>query len=608
MAQSEASRPVILPPRSPGTLPGTRTIQRPELGRLSPIGPATPAAVYPDRVWNVQFNNAPVGEVLSTLARCTGREIVLSGTVAGNVTVQLNGRSTDDAVRLVAASAGLHAASVGTTWVVGSAVELRRACEEFGTTESLTLAHVPAKDAAVWIASRLPLLRCDAVGDRLVFSGLPTDIASARALLEGLDRAAPETISEETVSVSQIAEPEKTATDLHRLFPELEVDALGSIWRLRGPASSVTAAAKALAGWDSAAGARPSQVVVDLRYVHAERAAEALRKAVPDIQATAAPEPTAPPSANFAPLGGGFAGPGGGSGGGGGMGQGAGGGGAAGGMAGGTGGRSSGEQPVSRSTRLILSGPARAVTAARNVLDATDVPAPMARIEASVFEVDEAGLEETGMSSVVSGEIGFVIPGGKGTDLNGSDIQRTPISVNSALRALVTRNRAKLLAQPSLSVVDNEDASIFIGDLIRFRGSTFTPGTGGVIQGVETIPVGIALLLRPRIHPDGNITLKVHPVVGSLVEDDGNGLPRTSSREADTTVRLKPREELVIGGLDRSDQRTIWRKIPFLGDLPLLGDLFRGRTERLQKTRIVVVLRATALPTSPLPTADNRFP
>jgi len=291
------------------------------------------------------------------------------------------------------------------------------------------------------------------------------------------------------------------------------------------------------------------------------------------------------------------------------MGGGAGGGGAAAGGTGvGSGGRSAGEQPVSRATRLILSGPARAVAAARKVLEVTDVPAPMARIEASVFEVDEAGLEETGMSSVVSGEIGFVIPGGKGTDLGGSDIQRTPISVNSALRALVTRNRAKLLAQPSLSVVDNEDASIFIGDLVRFRGSTFTPGTGGVIQGVETIPVGIALLLRPRIHPQGEITLKVHPVVGSLVEDDGNGLPRTSSREADTTVRLRPREELVIGGLDRSDQRTIWRKIPILGDLPLVGNLFRGKTERLQKTRIVVVLRATALPTSPRPTAENSRP
>ncbi|MFY7952697.1 MAG: type II secretion system protein GspD, partial [Armatimonadaceae bacterium] len=222
-----------------------------------------------------------------------------------------------------------------------------------------------------------------------------------------------------------------------------------------------------------------------------------------------------------------------------------------------------------------------------------------------VYEVEETGLEETGMSSVVSGEIGFVIPGGKGTDLGGSDIQRSPISVNSTLRALVTRNRAKLLAQPSLSVVDNEDASIFIGDLVRFRGSTFTPGTGGVVQGVETIPVGIALLLRPRIHPQGDITLKVHPVVGSLVEDDGNGLPRTSSREADTTVRLRPREELVIGGLDRSDQRSTWRKIPFFGDLPLVGNLFRGKTERLQKTRIVVVLRATALPTNPQPAAEG---
>ena len=59
----------------------------------------------------------------------------------------------------------------------------------------------------------------------------------------------------------------------------------------------------------------------------------------------------------------------------------------------------------------------------------------------------------------------------------------------------------------------------------------------------DTIPVGIALLVRPHIHPDGEVTMKVHPVV-STITAFVNGLPQTASREADTTVRLKPGEQL----------------------------------------------------------------
>ena len=574
--------------RAESTVPIPRPVT-PIGHEIRAIEPAVPGAVLPEPAWTLEFDNAPVREVLTTLARGSRREIVLTGGVSGNVSVQLRGRATDDAVRLVAAAAGLQSLEVGGTWMVGPAAELRKVAEQVGETTVLNLSRVAAKETAAWLSTRLPLLRADAVGEKLVLTGLPADIAAATKMVQTLDGHGNESLSGQAMVPVGDSDPKALASAMAERYPSVEFATDGAMLRLRGPADAVESAARATASWGVEQGKRPAQAVIELRYLHAERAAEALRKAIPDIVATVAPEQTAPPSARFAPLGGGFA-----------SGNAAGGNpsGASGNNSAGAGGRGASEQPVSRSTRLILIGPHHAVESARRMLAATDVPAPMAKIEASVYEVEESGLEETGVSSVVSGEIGFVIPGGKGIDLSGSDIQRTAISVNNTLRGLVVRNRAKLLAQPSLSVVDNEDASIFIGDLVRFRGSTFTPGTGGVVQGVETIPVGIALLLRPRIHPDGDITLKVHPVVGSLVEDDGNGLPRTSSREADTTVRLRPKEELVIGGLDRQDRRTSWRRVPLLGDLPLVGPLFRGKTERMQKTRIVVVLQATALETA----------
>ena len=146
---------------------------------------------------------------------------------------------------------------------------------------------------------------------------------------------------------------------------------------------------------------------------------------------------------------------------------------------------------------------------------------------------------------------------------------------------------------------------MFIGELRRFLGDTVLTANSGTIQAVDSLPVGIALLIRPRIHPDGQVTLKVHPVI-SAVTSTVNGLPQTSSREADTTVRLRQGEELVIGGLDQSEVVKNIQKLPILGDLPLIGELFRNRTHSIKKTTIVVVIRAFPVFPDKAPERDFR--
>src|SRR5206468_7472378 len=96
-----------------------------------------------------------------------------------------------------------------------------------------------------------------------------------------------------------------------------------------------------------------------------------------------------------------------------------------------------------------------------------------------------------------------------GTSLSFGRFLRTPFDLNVTLKALETQRAAKLLANPRVSVIDNQDASIFIGDLLRYR-VLQNVTTGGSEQfSVETVPVGVALLVRPRVHADGNITMKV---------------------------------------------------------------------------------------------------
>jgi type II secretory pathway component GspD/PulD (secretin) len=174
----------------------------------------------------------------------------------------------------------------------------------------------------------------------------------------------------------------------------------------------------------------------------------------------------------------------------------------------------------------------------------------------------------------------------------------------------MTKGRAKLLASPNISVVDNEDANIFIGDLRRFPGSLATTQTA-VLQAIETIPLGIILLVRPSVNPDdGSVTMRVHPVVSSFSGFDhfaSGDLPRTSSREADTTVRLMKGEELVIGGLTQTETTRNETRVPILGQLPFgIGELFTSRSRTDRKTEIVVIIRAYSVLTDTAPAKDFR--
>jgi type II secretory pathway component GspD/PulD (secretin) len=268
---------------------------------------------------------------------------------------------------------------------------------------------------------------------------------------------------------------------------------------------------------------------------------------------------------------------------------------------GGQGGQGGGaqNQPLSRSVRLIIIGPATEVQRAKLLLEEADVAPPLVRIEAALVEVNRENIKDLGLGwDFANTKFTFTVPGAAGVDVG--QVQRSSASFTASLQALITRNKARVLASPNISVMDNEDANIFIGDLLRFPGTSVVTPNSGTVQGIETIPVGIALLVRPRIHPNGEVTLKVHPVVSS-VRSFTNGIPQTSSREADTTVRLKAEEELVIGGLSSKELTSTLLKVPILGDLPIIGQLFQTRNQRTRETEIIIFIRVYPVLTQPAP-------
>ena len=103
--------------------------------------------------------------------------------------------------------------------------------------------------------------------------------------------------------------------------------------------------------------------------------------------------------------------------------------------------------------------------------------------------------------------------------------------------------------------------------------------------------IGIKLDVKPEIKADGYIVTELRPEVSNLIELVNNQYPRTAIRTVNTTMRVKDGDTIVIGGLIREDERVTVAKLPFLGDLPVLGVLFR--TTGVDKSRSEVVMMLT---------------
>ena len=160
---------------------------------------------------------------------------------------------------------------------------------------------------------------------------------------------------------------------------------------------------------------------------------------------------------------------------------------------------------------------------------------------------------------------------------------------NATLNALIAKGKAKVLAKPRIITIPGREASIFIGDHIPVQ--TEKHDSGGYYTATEYLDAGIKLQYLPLISQDGKmVTAKVHTEVSTPVLISELKNYRITSRTADTHVRMFSGQTLVIGGLISEEEQNSLQKIPFLGDLPLLGKLFSNRTKRRSKVEVMLLL------------------
>jgi len=163
---------------------------------------------------------------------------------------------------------------------------------------------------------------------------------------------------------------------------------------------------------------------------------------------------------------------------------------------------------------------------------------------------------------------------------------------------LVSKGLAKVLASPKILTEDNQAAYILTGDSLPIRVTTPTSvgGVGAVSSQVEYINVGVNLEILPRVTGPDGVDTGVYSQVSSVTGFTSSNDPQISTRQAQTRVNLHEGQALVIGGLIQSRDIRNMQKIPILGDLPLVGALFRFYTETRQNTNLIITITPHIIP------------
>jgi general secretion pathway protein D len=168
------------------------------------------------------------------------------------------------------------------------------------------------------------------------------------------------------------------------------------------------------------------------------------------------------------------------------------------------------------------------------------------------------------------------------------------------LQALDSSTSANLLSMPSILTLDNEKASILVGQNVPFVTGSFTTSGNSSTNPFQTIDrqdIGINLNVIPHIGDNGTVRLEVSQEVSSVVPSSiGNASGLITNKSLiNTTILADDQQTIALGGLMRDNTTTSQQKVPGLGNVPLIGRLFRSDNDNTQKSNLIIFLQPTIL-------------
>lgn len=235
---------------------------------------------------------------------------------------------------------------------------------------------------------------------------------------------------------------------------------------------------------------------------------------------------------------------------------------------------------------LTVSGSSSLLYQVRQELEKVDVASQQVNIQAMVVELSKGNSRNLGLSYLSN-------PWSKDTSIGGYNGFKFSVSGQHE----ETLSDGKVLARPNVTVFDGRKAIILMGDKVPVftSSSDSTDSDSSTTMTVEYKDVGVKLEVLPRINEmdKQTITLVIKPSVSTIsqwVESGNNKAPQISERSAETTVRVKNGETILIGGLLKNEEIKSIKQIPFLSKIPILGELFKSRSTEKKDTEVVIAI------------------
>jgi general secretion pathway protein D len=239
-----------------------------------------------------------------------------------------------------------------------------------------------------------------------------------------------------------------------------------------------------------------------------------------------------------------------------------------------------------RLNAVILTGTAEQIAEYERIIAEVDRPTASVVLQTQIVELTQTAARDLGVDFSPNGTLATAT---FGTGTGGRPSAAASFMAN--LYAEQNNGNAKVLAEPRILSLNGQQAAILSGEAVPII-NTITSTSGGspvLQQQVQYINVGVSLQILPRIAADGRVTAHIFSEVSTIVGEVQNA-PQIAVRQELTSAIVTDGDALVIGGLLQENDITSLRKIPGLGDLPILGKLFQYGTSSSQKTNLYIVI------------------
>ncbi|SIR02404.1 general secretion pathway protein D [Marinobacterium stanieri] len=276
---------------------------------------------------------------------------------------------------------------------------------------------------------------------------------------------------------------------------------------------------------------------------------------------------------------------------------------------------------------IVMSGSPRVIISLNQVIEQLDIRRAQVMVEAIIVEMSETRAKELGIQWLLGGEdngrfgaagtnfsnlgnslnaltaealddtsgLASALSGVEGVSFGVGRVDSSGLSFAVLLKALQNDSDSNILSTPSLVTMDNEEASILVGREVPIvTGQTIGDNNSNPFQTISREDVGIKLKVTPQVNDGSAVQLKIEQEVSSLTGITASDII-TDKREIKTAVMVDDGATIVLGGLIDDDVQEVSDKVPGLGNVPVVGRLFRSDSSQISRRNLMVFIRPTII-------------